>query len=115
MRAITSGEEAERLAERFLSKKGMRLVTRNFRARTGEIDLIMSKQDTLVFVEVRLRKNPYFGSGADSVTRAKRRKLINTAHTFLQLNGSAWNHFRFDVVSIGTRGLDWIPGAFTLD
>ena len=109
------GEDAERAAERFYLARGFRTVARNYRARTGEIDLIMSQDRLLAFVEVRLRRNPHHGSGAESVTVAKQRRLIHTAQRFLQDHRNLpWDQYRFDVVSIG-REIHWIPGAFTLD
>jgi putative endonuclease len=74
----------------------------------------MEKKDLLVFVEVRLRQNSDYGSGADSVTYSKQTKIINTAKRYLQTSGHKWKSYRFDVVSIGKQ-IDWIPGAFTLD
>ena len=109
-----SGRQAEAQAETYLRSKGYSTVDRNYAWKTGEIDLIMEKQDLLVFVEVRLRLNSNYGSGADSITLAKQSKIINTAKRYLQTTGHQWESYRFDVVSIGKQ-IDWIPGAFTLD
>ena len=110
-----AGEAAEERAERYLKRQGFRTLQRNFRVKTGEIDLIMTRAELLIFVEVRLRNNPSHGSGAESVDHVKRRKIINTARWFLQRHGnSSWRSYRFDVVSISS-GINWIPGAFTLD
>lgn len=115
MNTTTIGAKAETRALRYLQRRGFKLVTRNYRAKTGEIDLIVSRNDTLVFVEVRLRMNPAFGSGADSITPRKRQRIINTARLYLQgLKSPPWRYYRFDVVSIGDE-VDWIPHAFTLD
>ncbi|MBL6689088.1 MAG: YraN family protein [Pseudomonadales bacterium] len=118
MNSTVTGREAERTAELYLRQQGLQLVQRNYRARTGEIDLIMERGSLLAFVEVRYRGNPNYGSGADSISRSKQRKIINTAHLFLQKhcknNDPRWNEYRFDVVSIGNE-INWIPGAFTLD
>ncbi len=110
-----AGSLAEEQAERFLADNGFRLVTRNYSAKTGEIDLIMSKGELLIFVEVRLRSHGGYGTGADSVTHHKQRRIINTAKRYLQsVQNPSWQSYRFDVISIG-QTLDWIPGAFTLD
>jgi putative endonuclease len=110
-----SGAQAEHLAEKYLQHEGFKTLERNFHARTGEIDLIMLNDDLLIFVEVRMRNNPGFGSGAETVTYAKQRKIINTASLFLQKQKHApWQSIRFDVISMGDS-IDWIPGAFTLD
>ncbi len=111
------GDSAEKSAKRFLKKQGLKFITNNYRTRYGEIDLIMQQQDTLVFIEVRLRNNPHYGTGAESVTLSKQRCIIHAAHQYLQQevpHPSPWNACRFDVVSMGVA-IDWIQGAFTLD
>src|SRR3990172_1533488 len=78
------GEHAEGLACAHLVRHGLTLLQRNYRCVRGEIDLIMGEGASLVFVEVRYRHKPWFGSGAESVTRHKRAKLIATASHYLQ-------------------------------
>ena len=119
MKSLTQriGSDAEKAAIRYLKKQGFRLVCQNYTAtRIGEIDLIMVDGSTLVFVEVRLRNNPKYGTGADTVTRAKQNRIIRTAQHYLKSKSANpdWNACRFDVMSIG-KSIDWIPGAFTLD
>jgi len=116
------GKYTENLACEFLKKKGLKLVEKNFNSRLGEIDLIMKSDDTLVFVEVRYRKNNNFGSAAESVTASKQKKLIKTASLYLQQHAKLLKHpTRFDVVSItgaiesnniNTINFDWIENAF---
>ena len=75
----------------------------------------MSDGPLLSFIEVRMRNNSNFGSGADSVDRHKQRKIIITAEAFLQNQvNNPWQEYRFDVISIGDD-IDWIKNAFTLD
>ena len=109
-----AGRQTEAPAENHLRKKGFTTVNRNYAWKTGEIDLIMENKDLLVFVEVRLRQNPGYGSGADSATLSKQSRIINTVKLYLQASGLKWGSYRFDVVSIGKQ-IDWIPGAFTLN
>ena len=111
------GREAETMAQRYLEQHGLHLVTRNFRCTRGEIDLIMRQDDTLVFVEVRSRRNDNFGSGADSVDARKQAKLNAAATLYLQQHAPLSNcPCRFDVVAISFATdppqLDWIPDAF---
>mgnify|MGYP000414802939 CR=1 FL=1 len=108
------GNRAESAAFDYLIKQGLRPVARNFRCRGGEIDLIMEKKNLLIFVEVRLRLNAGYGSGADSVSLSKHNKIITPSKRYLQTSGHQWESYRFDVISIGKQ-VDWIPGAFTLD
>ena len=125
--AQKAGKAAEESAKKFLKKQGLKFITSNYRTRYGEIDLIMQQQDTLVFIEVRLRNNPHYGTGADSVTLPKQERIIHAARQYLQqevAQPSPWKSYRFDVVSMmsGVSGasakeisIDWIPDAFTLD
>lgn len=116
MRAET-GAEAERAALAYLVERGLSLVTRNYRSRFGEIDLILRDGEVLVFVEVRLRASTRFGGAAASITTAKRRKIIATAQHYLAQYRQA-PPCRFDVVLLGTGApptIEWLPNAFAAD
>lgn len=116
------GEVTESLACEYLRKKGFKLLERNFNCRFGEIDLIMQDKDSLVFVEVRYRRNNNFGSGAESITTSKQSKLIKTASAYLQQRAKLNKYpARFDVVSItgsietdniNNIDFEWIKNAF---
>jgi len=109
------GQQAENEALMFLESKGYELVVRNFGFRGGEIDLIVRNKNTLIFVEVRFRQNPKHGSGAETVTSAKRRRIIRTAQYYLQINPATTERdYRFDVISMSPN-IDWIENAFTLN
>lgn len=108
-----SGSEAEQLAANFLQQQGLALVARNYRCRFGEIDLIMRDQATLVFVEVRLRRNLNFGGAGSSITLAKQQKLTRTAQHYLQQHGNC--RCRFDAVLMHNstaQDIEWIRNAF---
>ena len=111
------GRSGEQSAERFLSAKGLRLVARNHRCVQGEIDLVMRDGDTLVFIEVRQRKNVDYGSPLETVSAAKQRKLITAAQHFVASQKiSSRQALRFDVIGIVSNGSDetieWIQNAF---
>lgn len=115
------GEYAESRALAHLQTRGLDLVTRNFRCRVGEIDLVMHDAGCLVFVEVRYRKSDQsgrFASAAESVDRRKRRKLIAAASVFIARHGHFRNlAMRFDVVALDGRSpdeirLQWLRDAF---
>lgn len=112
----TLGDEAEQKALQFLVGKGLKPVTRNFRSRGGEIDLIMLHGDCLTFVEVRCRKSTRFSSPAPTVDIHKQRKILRTAAMFLASKRRYARHtLRFDVVAIagGKNGtIEWIQDAF---
>ncbi|MBS0320873.1 MAG: YraN family protein [Proteobacteria bacterium] len=78
-----AGAAAEALAARFLEARGLAILRRNLRTRFGEIDLIARDGDTLVFVEVRLRRGRAFGGAAASITPAKRLRLVRSARSIL--------------------------------
>lgn len=106
------GQTAESRAEAFLQTHGLKLVTRNWRCRFGEIDLIMQDGPTRVFVEVRLRSRGDFGGAAASVTPAKQKKLLAAARQYLATLKTL-PPCRFDVVALSGDGVpDWIKNAF---
>jgi putative endonuclease len=106
------GDRAEDAALAYLEGEGLRLRTRNYRSRFGEIDLVLDDGGTVVFVEVRKRSNPRFGSAAESITAGKRDKLVATAKQYLAgLRRDV--PCRFDAVLIdGSGSLEWIRDAF---
>ena len=118
---LKQGEEAEAACASHLKSKGLKLIDKNYRSHHGEIDIIMLDCDTLVFVEVRFRKNNLFGGGLESITPAKQLKLRKTAESYLQIN-SQYKNARFDVVSMTKNtqtkqsrqqySFDWISNAF---
>ena len=114
------GEDCEDRAVTLLEDRGLRLLERNFRGKTGEIDIIARDGAQLVFVEVRARSNRYFESAAGSVNLRKQQRLVRTAQLFLQRRPQWANTpCRFDVIAFeppqsGTRPrIRWIRGAFT--
>jgi putative endonuclease len=106
------GHIAETQAEKLLQQNGLTTRTKNFSSRYGEIDLIMDDQDTLVFVEVRTRKNANYGSAAETVNITKQGKIIKTAQFYLINNKLQNKNCRFDVVSITAGNVEWIKQAF---
>jgi putative endonuclease len=93
------GQLGEDLARQYLEAQGLRYLSRNWQSKFGEIDLIMQDGEVRVFVEVRLRSQTTFGSGLDTVSWQKQRKLIRTAKFYQQKN-RYWGDLRFDVISI---------------
>lgn len=111
---LLKGARAEKTAEEFLLTKGMKIISRNFRSRFGEIDIIGVDKGTLVFVEVRFRSHSNFGSAAETVNIHKQKKLIRTAQHFLSQHAEhSQKTMRFDVIGIdNSHAIEWIKGAF---
>jgi len=113
------GRAAEDAAFAYLQSLGYAPVARNWRCRSGEIDLIMRDGKTLVFAEVRSRTSPSrYGTAVEAVTPRKCRQVRDTAEVYLRMNGAGDSRARFDVVAVtfGADGsvaeLKHIPGAF---
>jgi putative endonuclease len=97
------GDRAEALAAQFLMRHGLVIVSRNFRTRAGEIDLVARDGSTLVFVEVRMRRSQDFGGAAASITARKQQRLVKAANAYLAMLGRE-PPCRFDAILM--RGLD---------
>ncbi len=118
MVAGNRGRDAEDRACDYLLGKGLTLLRRNYRSRRGEIDLVLRDTGSLVFVEVRYRRQAGFGSAAESVDRHKRTRLSACAKQYLQdFPNVAGLSCRFDVVAIDgpDYSIEWIRDAFGVD
>ncbi|MFG6137557.1 YraN family protein [Halomonas sp. B23F22_10] len=113
--ARARGARIERLAADWLAARGLTLEAANQHARGGELDLVMREGETLVFVEVRHRKNARHGHPLETVTVTKQRRLIQAARFYLQRNRLSCA-CRFDVLAVTGTPPDlefiWVPGAF---
>ena len=107
-----SGARAEDLCARLLQGAGLRVLARNWRCRHGEIDLIAEEGGTVVFAEVRQRSSTGFGGAAESITSAKRGRLLAAARLYLTSRPDA--NCRFDVFLVEgePRQVRWIRDAF---
>lgn len=114
----TRGATVEAAARAHLLAAGLSDIATNARYRRGELDLVMRDGDTLVFVEVRYRRDATFGGGAASIDLRKRRKLVMAAQLFLAMNPQwAQQPCRFDVVEAEGEPprLRWLRDAFRAD
>ncbi len=109
------GDRAEDDALKLLQQAGLRLLERNYRTPGrggGEIDLIMREANgTLVFVEVRQRRNAVHGGALTSITATKQRRLVFAARHYL-LRWPELPPCRFDVVALESGDVNWFKGAF---
>ena len=118
------GAAVEAVALAHLARAGLREVATNANYRFGELDLVMLEgtggNATLVFVEVRYRRDPRFGGGAASIDATKRRKIVHAAQAFLAAHPRLANTAcRFDVVEAdgdpASPRLNWLRDAFRAD
>jgi putative endonuclease len=94
------GRQGETLACAFLHSQGFRILARNWRHRSGEIDIISAAPDEMiVFVEVKTRRS-LTANPLESITPRKRDRLITSAHTYLSIHDLADCLWRFDVIAI---------------
>jgi len=111
------GRRAERAAARYLQRRGLRLIARNYRTRVGEIDLVMTDGSELVFIEVRFRSRADFGDGAETIDQKKQQRIARAARHYLLHRTSDETPCRFDVVSVSRTNyllrFEWIQDAFT--
>ena len=95
-----TGRQGEEIAASYLTARGYKIISRNWRCRSGELDIIAEAGDTLIFVEVRTRQGHRFGTAAESVTPAKQARLIELAQTYLQEEAVSHQSWRIDVVAV---------------
>jgi putative endonuclease len=100
MKRKAVGILGEKLAREFLRKKGYRVRELNFRCKNGEIDIIAEKDDYLVFVEVRTKTTTAFGTPEESITFAKKKRLIALALYYLNSHQNLSSSWRIDFVAI---------------
>jgi len=98
--AYDFGKSGEEIALKYLKNKKYRIVAKSFRFFRGEIDIIAYDQNTLVFIEVKTRKNKKFGLPEESVTPLKQRQIRRIAQGFLAKNNLYDIECRFDVLSL---------------
>ncbi|MGC2047292.1 MAG: YraN family protein [Gallionella sp.] len=109
-----SGAQAELWAAQYLQQQGLRPIAQNYRGRFGEIDLIMQDGPSLVFIEVRLRRNADFGGAAASIDIRKQQRIIRTAQQYLA-GLKQIPPCRFDVVLMDDaqgHNVQWLRNAF---
>ena len=100
MKKQETGKRGEQIACKALEKKGYRILEKNYRCRQGEIDLVARHRDYIVFVEVRSKTGTAFGPPEESITAAKKKKLIATALDYLNYHPGLPENWRIDFVAV---------------
>ena len=113
------GKQGEALAAAYLERIGYRIVARNYRLRLGELDLIAEENGSVVFIEVKTRRDGAAVGPFEAVTRAKRRQMAKVAMEYLVRHGQSERAARFDVVAVTLLGneprIELMQTAFALD
>ena len=112
------GELGERIAERWLRKRGWRVVQRRFRSGHRDIDLVVEREGMVAFVEVKARRGDRFGDPVEAVNWRKQKELGRSARVWVDRHGRPYDAYRFDVIGVlvaGTRvRIRHVPNAFPL-
>jgi putative endonuclease len=112
------GLQGERIAERWLTHRGWRVLQRRYRSGHRDIDLVAENSGTIAFVEVKTRSGPAFGGPVEAVNWKKRRELSRSAHTWIDRHGRPGESYRFDVVGVLVTGdrvrVRHVENAFSL-
>lgn len=113
------GRLGENIAAAYLKENGCRILEMNFTAKYGEIDIIAQEKNTLLFVEVKTRKNSLYGTAAQAVNYKKQRKIILTASAYMSLHENTVSNCRFDIIEIyynnsSSYKVNHLKGAFEL-
>lgn len=113
------GQLGEEAACRWLREQGYRMIRQNWRCRSGEIDIIASREGLIIFVEVRSRSGTgQYGTPQESVDMRKMQQVRSTAAVYLQMTGETDQQIRFDVIAVmlnkagETISVDHIVNAF---
>ncbi len=112
------GKKGEDRAARFLNKKGYKILERNYRTPSGELDLIALHQGAVVFIEVKTRTSDAFGAPELAVTPQKQRRMIKAALGYIKRKKFHQVPCRFDVVAISAaseKEIELIQNAFEMD
>lgn len=110
-----AGDQGENLVAQLLQKQGFTILARNYTKRTGEIDLVAKRYDTVVFVEVKTRTKTIFDL-TEVINKTKQRRIISAANSFIFEHNLHDYVLRFDVALIeqlDSGTITYIPNAFT--
>ena len=109
------GNAGEQVIVTYLEKNGFHVISRNYQVRAGEIDIVATKGEYVIFVEVKARHSKYFPI-SQTVTWRKQQRIIKAAQHFILSNQLRDKVFRFDVATVlyrdNRQSIEYIPNAF---
>ena len=94
------GNYGENLSVEFLKRNGYYILSRNFRNRSGEIDIISRKDDLIIFIEIKSRYNYNHGSPIEAITYSKQKQIIKLCKFYMYINKLIKYNIRFDVIEV---------------
>ena len=100
LKRVKLGKTGEDLASNFLRSKGYKIISRNYRTKCGEIDIIGTDNNVLVFLEVKTRKSKFLESPFAAVTERKQKQISKVAQEYLSKHNLFDSEARFDIISI---------------
>lgn len=106
------GAFGEEQVARWYADHGYEVLARNWRTRTGELDLVVATNRVVVFCEVKARSSTGFGSPFEAVTPAKQSRLRRLAGEWLAAHGAGGRELRFDVAAVLSGKVEVLEGAF---
>lgn len=112
-----TGNKYEDLACEYLLDQGCQILERNFKSKTGEIDIIIKDNDYIVFIEVKYRAGSEYGQALEAVNFTKQKKICRVSDFYrLKNNIDEYSLVRFDVIAIDFNGngaqIQWLQNAF---
>jgi putative endonuclease len=113
---INLGNLGQNLVETFLRQRGYTLLAKNFHTRVGELDLVMAKDETVCFIEVKTRNNKYLPLST-TITWSKQQRIAKTAKIFAHQHQIHDKVLRFDVATVLMQNpnnpeIEYLPNAF---
>ena len=107
------GNDKEDLVTRFLEKNSIKVLDRNYHTDRGEIDIIGTDGQYIIFFEVKYRKAREFGNPLEAITPGKIRKIVNASKVYLyQHHYSDTTYIRYDCIGVLDSDITWIKNAF---
>ncbi len=94
------GMQGEKLAAKFLKRRGYKITQRNYKCKLGEIDIVAQQDKTVVFVEVKTRRTKEFGPPQYAITAAKKKQISKAALSYIREKNFTEQSCRFDVIAI---------------
>ena len=114
MKANSAGVKGENFTKDYLERLGYKILQRNYHSKYGEIDIIAKKEEYLVFVEVKTRKESTLVPVSESISLAKMRRVVKTALCYMQdIETELQPRFDVSLIEYGlTTNINYIESAF---